>query len=109
MGQVFYPFTFPVTAGPGTLVVIPTLSARKAGNGLSAHVPGMAVSPSPVLRISVYLCYGYAPKLTGQVSESTTYGILHVIAFILMCIEIQITWNGLFTPGGTLLSDQRVP
>ena len=27
-GKIFYPFTFPITAGPGTLVVMLTLSAR---------------------------------------------------------------------------------
>ena len=33
--KVFYPFTFPITAGPGSLVVMVTLSAHAAAKGLT--------------------------------------------------------------------------
>ena len=46
------------------------------------------------LSISVYLCYAYAPKITERVSPQTAHGILRVIAFVLLCIGVQITWNG---------------
>jgi multiple antibiotic resistance protein len=48
-----------------------------------------------VLSASVYFCYGYAPRLIKAVSPSTVHGILRVIAFILMCIGVQIAWNGI--------------
>jgi multiple antibiotic resistance protein len=96
-GKIFYPFTFPITAGPGTLVVMLTLSAHASRNLLVERVEahaGIAIA-SAVLCISVYLCYAYAPKLTSAVRPSTVHGILRVIAFILMCIGIQIAWNGM--------------
>ena len=33
-GKIFYPFTFPITAGPGTLVVMLTLSAHASDKDL---------------------------------------------------------------------------
>lgn len=96
-GKIFYPFTFPITAGPGTLVVTLTLSAhasmRDPVGTVAAHA-GIVLA-SAVLSGSVYLCYGYAPRLIKAVSPSTAHGILRVIAFILMCIGVQITWNGM--------------
>jgi len=95
--KVFYPFTFPVTSGPGTLVVMLTLTAHISEQGLTAEILGhvgifLAVV---VLSALVYVCYGYAPKITKMISPSTAHGILRVVAFILMCIGVQIAWNGL--------------
>ena len=95
--KVFYPFTFPITAGPGTLVVMVTLSARSSMNGLAAGALAHAgtLLAAVVLGGTVYLCYGYAPRLIKAVSASTVHGVLRVMAFILMCIGVQIAWNGL--------------
>jgi multiple antibiotic resistance protein len=96
-GKIFYPFTFPITAGPGTLVVMLTLSARLSNESLPETVSGHAgiVLAAVLLSVSVYLCYGYAPRLIRAVSPSTIHGILRVIAFILMCIGVQIAWDGI--------------
>jgi multiple antibiotic resistance protein len=50
-----------------------------------------------VLSIAVFICYAYAPKITAKISQSTAHGILRVVAFILLCIGVQIAWNGLST------------
>jgi multiple antibiotic resistance protein len=103
-GKIFYPFTFPITAGPGTLVVMLTLSARVSNKGLIEAAEGHAgiVLAAVVLSASVYFCYAYAPKLIKAVSPSTVHGILRVIAFVLMCIGVQIAWNGISMLGPTL-------
>lgn len=105
-GKIFYPFTFPITAGPGTLVVMITLSAHVSAKNLSTSAEAHAgiVLAAAVLSASVYLCYGYAPRLIKAVSASTVHGILRVIAFVLMCIGVQITWNGIALLGRTLLA-----
>jgi len=95
--KTFYPFTFPVTSGPGTLVVMLTLSAHASDPVLSKNVLGhlgifLAVI---VLSVLVYVCYAYAPRITSSISESTAHGILRVVAFILLSIGVQIAWNGL--------------
>ena len=105
-GKIFYPFTFPVTAGPGTLVVMVTLSAHASMKSLAGSVATHAgiVLAVVILSGSVYLCYGYAPRLIKAVSPSTVHGILRVIAFILMCIGVQIAWNGISLLGASFLA-----
>ena len=96
-GMIFYPFTFPVTAGPGVLVVILTLSAHASKGALmDAVFAQLGVLAGVVLMcLAVFVFYAYAPAITAKVPASTAHGILRVIAFILFCIGVQIAWNGL--------------
>ena len=95
--KVFYPFTFPITAGPGCIVVMVTLSAHASIKGvlpnLAAH--GGIVLAVVVLSVAVYFCYGFAPAITARISPQTTHGIMRVIAFVLLCIGVQIMSNGI--------------
>lgn len=94
--QAFYPFTFPVTSGPGVLVVMLTLSARFSAGTLPQDIMehlGLLLAVS-VLSLLVYLCYGYAPRIKAAIAPSTVHGILRIVAFILICIGVQIAWNG---------------
>lgn len=98
LGQkAFYPFTFPVTSGPGTLVVCLTLSARFSGGRLTPDILGHLGLFLALVVLSglVYLCYAYAPRIRSAVKPSTIHGILRIVAFILICIGVQIAWNGL--------------
>ncbi|HZY63190.1 MAG TPA: MarC family protein [Edaphobacter sp.] len=92
----FYPLTFPVTAGPGCIVVMLTLSAhaskRTLSDGILSHC-GLLLAVI-LLSILVYVFYAYAPQITRAISPSTAHGILRVVAFILLCIGVQIAWNG---------------
>jgi multiple antibiotic resistance protein len=94
--KAFYPFTFPVTSGPGTLVVMLTLSTRGQGEGLALNLvrhSGLFLAVV-VLSALVYVCYANASRLTQAVPPATAQGILRVVSFILMCIGVQIAWNG---------------
>jgi multiple antibiotic resistance protein len=97
--NVFYPFTFPVTAGPGCIVVMLTLSAHASGknvlDNILAHL-GILLAVI-TLSLTVYVSYRYAPKITQKIAPQTVHGILRVIAFILLCIGVQIAWNGMQT------------
>jgi multiple antibiotic resistance protein len=94
--KIFYPFTFPITAGPGCIVVVVTLSAHASGKGLvpavMAHA-GIAIAIA-LLSVGVYFCYGHAPRITERISPESVHGILRLIAFVLLCIGVQITSNG---------------
>jgi len=95
--KIFYPFTFPITAGPGCIVVMLTLAAhtpqRPIKDNLLAHA-GLLIAIL-VLCLSVYFCYAHAHRIAVSISPSTAHGVLRVIAFILLCIGVQIAWNGL--------------
>jgi multiple antibiotic resistance protein len=95
--KTFYPFTFPITAGPGCIVVTLTLGAhmpqKPVSQSVLAHV-GFLIALI-LLSASVYFSYAYAPRIARSISPSTAHGILRVIAFILLCIGVQIAWNGM--------------
>jgi multiple antibiotic resistance protein len=94
---IFYPFTFPITSGPGTLVGVLTLTAhisnRAWTQNILAHI-GVFIAVV-VISVFCYFCYAYAARITKAIPPTTAHGILRVIAFILLCIGIQIAWNGL--------------
>jgi multiple antibiotic resistance protein len=95
--KAFYPFTFPVTSDPATLVVTVTLSAQAADltltTGILRHL-GLLIA-IVVLSGFVYGCYAYAPRLTQAVQPATVHGFVRITAFILFCIGVQISWNGI--------------
>ena len=101
--KTFYPFTFPITAGPGSIVVMLTLGAHIPQKPITASLLAHAGLMIAVLLLSatMYFCYAYAPRIAHSISPSTAHGILRVIAFILLCIGVQIAWNGM----ATLLTD----
>ena len=95
--KAFYPFTFPITAGPGCIVVMLTLSVHARQPVITQTLLAYAglLAAVILLSASVYLCYAYAPKIVRSISPGTVHGILRVVAFILFSIGIQIAWNGL--------------
>jgi multiple antibiotic resistance protein len=94
--KIFYPLTFPITAGPGSLVVTLTLSA----NSFKGTLPEILFAQLGLilgillLCASVWICYAYAPAITARISPGTAHGIVRVIAFVVICIGVQIAWNG---------------
>jgi multiple antibiotic resistance protein len=94
--QVFYPLTFPITAGPGCIVVMVTLSAHASLKGLLPSLAAHAGIATAVvlLCILVFVCYAHAPNITARISPQTVHGIIRLIAFVLLCIGVQITLNG---------------
>ncbi|PYU23009.1 MAG: antibiotic resistance protein MarC [Acidobacteria bacterium] len=95
--KIFYPFTFPVTAGPGCIVVTLTLSAHASQkNFIDEGFAHLGILAGIILNsVAVYLSYAYAQKLTVKIPRQTVHGVLRVIAFILLCIGVQIAWKGL--------------
>jgi multiple antibiotic resistance protein len=94
--KTFYPLTFPITAGPGCIVIMLTLTAHASTHRLVPDLFGHLgiLIAVVVLCVLVYLAYAYAPLITRKISPQTAHGIVRVIAFLLLCIGVQITWNG---------------
>ena len=95
--KAFYPFTFPITVGPGCIVVMLTVAAhlpQKSVTGFVLTHLGVLIA-AVALAATVYFCYAYAPRISRRISPSTAHGIQQVMAFILLCIGVQIAWNGL--------------
>ena len=94
--QIFFPLTFPISAGPACIVVTLTLSAHASRRDLFGNVlahAGMALA-IVALGVTIWLCYLYASRITEKIAPATIQGILRVVAFVLLCIGVQIALNG---------------
>jgi len=94
--KAFYPLTLPLTVGPGSISIAITLGAnepRHLGTNLLAILT--AAIGSLLIAASVYVCYAYADRLAAALGPSGMNVILRLSAFLLVCIGVQILWNGL--------------
>ncbi len=97
--RTFYPLTFPITVDPGTIAVTLTLSAQANSLQLADRISAFAglFLGVAVLSAMVFVCYAYAPFVAGMVPSALVHGVLRIIAFLVMCIGVQISWNGVHT------------
>lgn len=95
--RVFYPFTFPITVGPGCVAVAITLSAhsQKADAIGTALVQTGDVVGILVVSALVYLCFQYSAFVMKSLGQSGTAVLMRLISFLVTCIGIQISWEGL--------------
>lgn len=93
--SAFYPLTLPLTVGPGTISVAMTLGAKD----ISSNDPLMALAGSLSAVVSValliYLCFRFAEPVFRRLGETGTDIVVRLSAFILLCIGVQVAWNGI--------------
>ncbi len=93
--NAFYPLTLPLTVGPGSISVAITLGANEPHHlGPNLLVILAAVIGSALVALSIYLCYGFADRLAAIIGESGMSIMLRLSSFLLVCIGVQILWNG---------------
>lgn len=91
----FYPLTFPLTVGPGSLSIAITLGAGVSTESATTLLRvGANIIGIVLVAISVYLCYRFASKLIGVLGETGTSVFLRLSAFILLCVGVAILWSG---------------
>jgi multiple antibiotic resistance protein len=97
-GQSFYPLTLPLTVGPGTISVAIAVGASRI-EGSEWHWPLIAgmILGSALISASIYLSYRFAERIERTVGASAMDVIIRISSFILVCIGVQILWNGLST------------
>ena len=95
--KAFYPFTFPLTVGPGTIATTLTLSAEAAKdkNELWAEAYIGAGIAMLLIALIIALTYGYSDRLVERLSPNLRKVIMRLLNFILLCIGGQITINGI--------------
>jgi len=93
--HAFYPMTLPLTVGPGSISVAITLGANAARH-LPQNLPDIvgAVIGSALIALSVFLCYGFADRLARLLGATGMTVIMRLSSFLLVCIGVQIFWNG---------------
>ena len=102
-GRAFYPLTLPLTVGPGSISVAVTLGANSTHRyGFHVWIVLAALIAMVVVALSVLLCYGFADRLARMLGRTAMTVIVRLSSFLLLCIGIQIMWNGI----SALLSSQ---
>jgi multiple antibiotic resistance protein len=93
--DAFYPLTLPLTVGPGSISVALTLGANAPFHqGLNILSIVAAVLGCALLAASIFLCYGFADRLGRVLGTTGMTVILQLTSFLLVCIGVQILWNG---------------
>src|SRR6202050_567788 len=93
--QAFYPMTMPLTVGPGSISVALTLGANPPPGFRSLLLTALAHALGILLvALGVYLCYRYAEIILRKLGPTGTGVVVRLTAFILLCIGVQIAWNG---------------
>jgi multiple antibiotic resistance protein len=94
--HAFYPLTLPLTVGPGSISVAITLGANAAhSHALHPLTILAALIGSGLIALSIFLCYGFADRLARILGATAMSVITHLSSFLLVCIGVQIAWNGI--------------
>lgn len=93
--EAFYPLTLPLTVGPGSISVAITLGAN-APHRLGANLLAILAASigSAFLALTIYICYAFADRLCAVMGPTGLKVIIKLTAFLLVCIGVQIFWNG---------------
>jgi len=91
----FFPITFPLTTGPGTIAASIALGANIPSTPV-LYVAGAIVAGAGAALVSLvlYLLFGNSAKVVGWLGEVGMLVMTRLMAFILLCIGIQIMWTG---------------
>jgi multiple antibiotic resistance protein len=91
----FFPITFPLTTGPGTIAASIAIGAGLPRQPALYVTHGIAVTLGASLTVAViYLVYRHAPALMARLGEVGTLVMMRLMAFVLLCIGISILWAG---------------
>ena len=95
--RVFYPITFPISIGPGSISVIFTLMASvNIKDGLGKIIINYAVIAFVIflMCLILYVILSQGQKITKKVVVTGTMIINKMVAFFTFCVGIQIIAEG---------------
>lgn len=93
--NAFYPLTLPLTVGPGSISVAITLGANMPHRlGWNLLEMLAVLIGCVIIAISIYLCYGFSDRLARALGPTAMGVIMRLSSFLLVCIGVQILWNG---------------
>lgn len=91
----FFPLTFPLTTGPGTIAASIAIGAGLPRQPALYVVGALVVLLGATLTVAViYLVYRHAARLMARLGEVGTLVMTRLMAFLLLCLGIEILWTG---------------
>jgi multiple antibiotic resistance protein len=100
LNQAFYPYTLPITVGPGSISVAVALGAHlptqlNAKSFISPDILAASILGTAITCVIVYICYRWARSASLLLGKSGTTVLMRLSSFILFCIGIQILASGI--------------
>lgn len=91
----FFPMSFPLTSGPGSIATAIALGTRFP-HSPTYYILGVIVAAigAALTAAIVFLCYRYAVRLQKKMGEIGVIVVARLSAFILLCIGIEMVWAG---------------
>ena len=95
--KLFYPITFPVTTGAGTISVLFTLSAHSAADNFSNYLinTGAIILAVILMCILVYIFYLNTKRIINYLGSGGEKIVNRVTAFLIFCVGLQIAVTGI--------------
>lgn len=91
----FFPLTMPFTAGPGTISVAIALGAERPSSGLGLLDFFLGVTAAAIaVAACVWIAYRMADRIAGLIGPTGRRTVTRLMAFLLLCIGVQIMVNG---------------
>jgi multiple antibiotic resistance protein len=91
----FYPLTFPLMTGPGTIAASIALGAQIPDSPILylAHATTAVVGAALTAAV-IYLSNRHAGGMLGRLGPLGTLVMMRLAAFILLCMGLDILWTG---------------
>jgi multiple antibiotic resistance protein len=95
MRRSFFPITFPLTTGPGTIAASIALGAQIPPTPV-LYLAGAVVAAAGAVLVSavLYLVFRNSTTVLTRLGPVGMLVMTRLMAFILLCIGIQIMWTG---------------
>jgi multiple antibiotic resistance protein len=99
LDHAFYPYTLPITVGPGSISVAVALGAHLPTEMHVDSVFNLELLIAALLGVIsvcvlVYICYRWARSAERLLGKSGTTVLMKLSSFILLCIGVQILCSG---------------
>jgi multiple antibiotic resistance protein len=100
LAQAFYPYTLPITVGPGSISVAVALGAHlpsqlHVASFVSPEILAASILGTLVICLLVYICYRWARAAANLLGRSGTTVLMRLSSFISFCIGVQILASGI--------------
>lgn len=89
--MAFYPFTLPLTTGPGSIAVSVAI-----GTSLPYDIPNITGTVAAILAtcLTIWVCYRYSDRVSKAVGAAGADALARILAFILICLGVSVFWQG---------------
>jgi multiple antibiotic resistance protein len=95
--KLFYPITFPVTTGAGTISVLFTLSAHSASSGFKNYfmTTSAVLLAIVIMCLFIYFMYFNTKSIIKYLGSDGEKIVNRIFAFLIFCVGLQIAITGI--------------